>query len=97
MILNRGTTYASETLDYLIRWQVKQYHAEDWKVRAVTNRTTERGTYTVDEAAERLGIGRNAAYEAIKRGELPALRIGRRIVIPRAALERLLSDPLSAA
>ena len=52
----------------------------------------ERVTFTVDEAAARLGIGRNAAYEAIKRRELPALRIGRRIVVPRAALERFLAQ-----
>ncbi len=51
-----------------------------------------RVTYTVDEVAERLGVGRNAAYDAIKRRELPALRIGRRIVVPRAALDRLLAD-----
>ncbi len=51
-----------------------------------------RDTYTVDEVAERLGIGRNAAYDAIRRRELPALRIGRRIVVPRAALDRLLAD-----
>lgn len=57
----------------------------------MTERDEGRHTYTVDEAAERLGIGRNAAYEAIKRGELPALRIGRRLVVPRAALDRLLS------
>ncbi len=52
----------------------------------------QRDTYTVDEVAERLGIGRNAAYEAIRRGELPALRIGKRIIVPRAALDRLLAD-----
>jgi len=51
-----------------------------------------RDTFTVDEVAERLGIGRNAAYDAIRRGELPALRIGRRIVVPRAALDRMLDN-----
>ncbi len=39
-----------------------------------------------------MGVGRNAAYEAIKRGEIPALRIGGRILVPRVALERLLAD-----
>jgi excisionase family DNA binding protein len=47
-------------------------------------------TVTVEEAAELLGIGRNSAYEAIKRGELPAVRIGRRLVVPRQALLRML-------
>jgi excisionase family DNA binding protein len=45
---------------------------------------------TVAEAGEMLGLGRAAAYEAVKRGELPTLRFGRRIVVPRAALLRLL-------
>ena len=47
-------------------------------------------TFTVVEAATLLGIGRNSAYEAIKAGILPSVQIGRRILIPRAALERLL-------
>ncbi len=54
--------------------------------------TDGRQTLTVEEAAEVLGIGRNSAYEAIRRGEIPALRLGRRLVVPRRALERLLWD-----
>ena len=52
----------------------------------------ERQTLTVDEAAEILGIGRNSAYDAIRRGEIPAVRLGRRLLVPRRALERLLWD-----
>ena len=37
---------------------------------------------TVDEVASRLEISRSSAYEAVRRGEIPSLRIGRRIVIP---------------
>lgn len=44
-------------------------------------------TYTVEQAAALLGVSRSAYYEAIKRGELPARRVGRRIVVPRAQLE----------
>ena len=55
-----------------------------------------RMTLTVTEAAELLGIGRSAAYEATRRGQIPTLRIGRRILIPWAALERLLRDPAAA-
>ena len=47
-------------------------------------------TMTVEEAARFLGIGRSTAFEAIRRGELPALHFGRRIVVPTAALCRLL-------
>ncbi len=46
---------------------------------------------TVEEAGRRLGIGRNTAYEAVQRGEIPSIRIGRRLVVPVAALEKLLA------
>jgi excisionase family DNA binding protein len=49
-------------------------------------------TYTLNEAARRLGISRALAYEAAHRGELPVCRIGRRVLVPRAALLRLLED-----
>jgi len=42
-----------------------------------------------------LGLGRNATYDAIARGEIPVLRFGRRIVVPKKALERLLSGDSS--
>ena len=45
---------------------------------------------TVTEAAGALGISRTHAYELVARGELPSLRLGRRIVVPRRGLERLL-------
>jgi excisionase family DNA binding protein len=47
-------------------------------------------TFTIQEAAEVLGISRSSAYEAAHRGELPVLRFGRRLVVPRTALEKLL-------
>ena len=52
----------------------------------------ERLTYTLTEAARRLGISKALAYEAANRGELPVCRIGRRMLVPRAALLRLLED-----
>jgi excisionase family DNA binding protein len=39
---------------------------------------------TLEEVAARLGIGRNQAYEAVQTGKIPALRFGRRWLIPRA-------------
>lgn len=57
-----------------------------------TSPTIDRQTFTVEEAATLLGIGRNSAYQAIARGELPALRLGRRLLVPRAALERHLAE-----
>lgn len=52
----------------------------------------EKLVYTVDEASEILGICKPTLYQAIDRGEIPALRIGRRILIPVAALERKLAE-----
>jgi excisionase family DNA binding protein len=55
-------------------------------------------TYTLTEAAFRLGISRALAYEAAQRGELPVCRIGRRVLVPRLALLRLLGqDDLSGS
>lgn len=54
-----------------------------------------RATLTVEEAAVILGISRAFAYEAVARGEIPCIRIGRRILVPRVALERLLASAWS--
>ena len=59
--------------------------------------TTERRTLTVEEAGQWLGIGRSAAYAAANRGELPTIRIGRRMVVPKDALERMLAGQGTAA
>jgi excisionase family DNA binding protein len=47
-------------------------------------------TFTVPEAAEILRISRWAAYEAVKNEELPVIWIGRRCIVPRRALEKML-------
>ena len=47
-------------------------------------------TYTIAQAARLLGIGRNQAYEAARRGELPTIRIGARLLVPRERLHRML-------
>ena len=49
-----------------------------------------RATVTVPEAAEILGVGRNQAYEGVKSGQIPVIRIGHRLLVPMAALERML-------
>ena len=54
-------------------------------------------TLTVEEAAQLLGISRASAYEAIRRREIPSLRIGKRILIPRSQLERLIDVDSSTA
>lgn len=47
---------------------------------------------TVPEAGQILGLGRNAAYEAAKRGDIPTIRIGKLIRVPKQALEKLLQQ-----
>ena len=47
----------------------------------------ERLTFSVEEAAILLGISRALAYNLVRRGELPSLQLGRRVVVPRLALE----------
>lgn len=51
----------------------------------------ERKTMTVPEAARALGIGKNQAYEAVRLGQIPSIRIGKRLLVPRAALEKFLA------
>jgi excisionase family DNA binding protein len=50
-------------------------------------------TMTVSEAARVLGISRSSAYECVRRGELRAVRLGRRLVVPRSAVTELLQGP----
>ncbi len=50
----------------------------------------EKLTYTVTEVAKLLGIGRSAAYEAARTGQIPTVRIGKRILVPAAGLQRML-------
>ncbi|MGD9934605.1 MAG: helix-turn-helix transcriptional regulator [Dehalococcoidia bacterium] len=53
----------------------------------------ERETLNLEEVAVKLGIGRGSAYQAAKDGTLPVkvIRVGRRIVVSRAALDALLA------
>ena len=54
-------------------------------------------TMSVAEASCALGLSKNATYRAIARGEIPSLRFGRRIVVPRVRLRRLLDAGLKKA
>jgi excisionase family DNA binding protein len=73
----------------VIEWE--ELHVERRSVGPVIEeRPAQRLTMTVEEAAIALGISRATAYEAVSRGEIPCIRIGRRILIPKVALDRLL-------
>jgi excisionase family DNA binding protein len=53
-------------------------------------------TMNIDDVAPLLGINRSTAYELIRRNEfpLPVIRLGRRLVVSRHAVEELLGDDL---
>jgi len=52
-------------------------------------------TLTVEAAAKELGISRSSAYEAARQGEIPAIVIGRRVLVLRRGLDDLLGGNLS--
>lgn len=49
-------------------------------------------TVSVEEAGRILGYSRNTAYEAVQRGELPVIRLGRKLRVPKVALDRMLDS-----
>jgi excisionase family DNA binding protein len=65
--------------------------------KAPSQKPGRRLTVSVEEAAELLGISRGHAYALVNRGEIPSLRLGRRVVVPLVALHRLLNGPDDAA
>jgi excisionase family DNA binding protein len=54
-------------------------------------------TLSVEEAARLLGISPGLAYQLVHRGELAAIKLGRRILVPRHAVEALIGQPDTAA
>ncbi|MFC1968719.1 helix-turn-helix domain-containing protein [Chloroflexota bacterium] len=56
---------------------------------------SEKLVLTVEEARQQLRLSRGSMYEAVRCGQIPSIRVGRRILIPRAALQRLFEEPKS--
>ncbi len=54
---------------------------------------------SVAEAAKILGISRSLAYAGVMRGEIPSIKIGKRLLVPKAAFEQLLTagSPVTSA
>ena len=50
----------------------------------------QRLVYEVPEAGAMLGLSRNASYDAAKRGDIPTIRIGKLIRVPKLAFQRML-------
>jgi hypothetical protein len=49
-------------------------------------------TYDIETAGRLLGLSRPSAYLAAKRGQIPTLRLGHRLVVPVAALMKMLEN-----
>jgi excisionase family DNA binding protein len=49
-----------------------------------------KATYTIKEVSEILGIGRSLAYEMAHSNQIPVKKLGKRFVVPKAALEEFL-------
>jgi len=59
---------------------------------------SDRLVYTVPEAGRLLGLGRNAAYEAARRGDIPTIRMGRLLLVPKISLHKLVgADALGSS
>ncbi|WP_334362625.1 DNA-binding protein [Bradyrhizobium sp. AZCC 1578] len=48
--------------------------------------------YTVPEAGALVGLARNASYEAVKRGEIPVIRFGKLLRVPKLAWHKMLEQ-----
>ena len=57
----------------------------------VTNHPMACATYSIEEVAKILGIGRSSAYLAARTGEIPTIKIGCRLLVPKMALEHMLA------
>ena len=59
----------------------------------------ERRTYSIEEVAQQLGLSRNSAYVAARENRLPVpvIKIGKRMMVSRAALDRFLETGEVAA
>jgi len=63
-------------------------------IRKEKSQATHSLCISIPEAAKLLGISRNTGYEMVRMGQLPTIRCGqRRLVVPRAALLKMLEEP----
>jgi excisionase family DNA binding protein len=54
-------------------------------------------TYHPEELATKLNVSRQTVYKGLRAGTIPAIRLGKRFVIPRAAIEKWLENGGAAA
>ena len=59
---------------------------------ALAHKQVQRRTVTIQEAAKILGIGRDQAYNAARTGQLPIIKIGKRLLVSLPALNRMIEE-----
>ena len=57
-----------------------------------TKGNEDRLCFSIPETARMLGISRGLAYELARSGQIPVLRLGKRLLVPKIALERMLGQ-----
>lgn len=57
----------------------------------------EKLSYNADEVKSVLGLSLSGVYEAARKGDLPSVRIGRRLIFPKQGIDRLLSEAVGKA
>jgi excisionase family DNA binding protein len=72
------------------RKSVRDQNVEGVKKILRQHRDSLRQTFSVEQTATILGISRGAAYEHARSGVIPTIRLGKRLLVPKAALEKLL-------
>ena len=77
-------------------WDAGDRSSASPRNRAPLNDAGQRLGLSVDDAAWLLGISRDLAYDLVAAGQIPSVRLGRRIVVPRRALERVLDERLDS-
>jgi excisionase family DNA binding protein len=73
-------------------WSYLRRFSGDWLVSPMHDDTHLDAVLTVAETAKTLRCSLGLAYEAVRSGQIPSIRIGRRILVPRAALELMLAQ-----
>jgi excisionase family DNA binding protein len=66
--------------------------SEKQQRRAARTGPDERLVYDVPEAGAKLGLSRNGSYEAARRGEIPTVKFGRLLKVPKVAFDRMLEQ-----
>jgi excisionase family DNA binding protein len=80
----RSETLAEESWGERVTNSAIESHVYAWVASATPPKGSEsRLTVTVTQAAVMLGISRTSAYERVRRGEIPTVRLGRRLLVPR--------------